>query len=112
MKMLEYTRMSGINVGFIDPDKVHQVTLKMNPKEMARNIIRFLKEQNFCNCILFPYNFGWESYSLVHIHICFLGIKCNWWVMNIKVDNGRVQVFDPLKRDMEEFRDMQDMHQE
>jgi hypothetical protein len=29
--------------------------------------------------------------------------------MNIEVDNGRVQVFDPLKRDMEQFHDMQDM---
>jgi hypothetical protein len=29
--------------------------------------------------------------------------------MNIEVDNGRVQVFDPLKRYMEQFRDMQDM---
>jgi hypothetical protein len=29
--------------------------------------------------------------------------------MNIEVDNGRIQVFDPLNRDMEQFRDMQDM---
>jgi hypothetical protein len=32
--------------------------------------------------------------------------------MKIEVDNGRVQVLDPLKRDIEEFRDMQDMLQE
>jgi hypothetical protein len=31
--------------------------------------------------------------------------------MKIEIDNGRVQVLDPLKRDMEQFRDMQDMLQ-
>jgi hypothetical protein len=31
--------------------------------------------------------------------------------MKIKIDNRRVQVLDPLKRDMEQFRDMQDMLQ-
>jgi hypothetical protein len=114
MKMLECTRTSVIIVGFIDPDKVHVHTLKMEPKETARNILRFLNEQHFCNSILFPYNFESESYSLVHIHICFLDIKCNWWVtdlyinmcmfhwilMKIEVDNGRVQVLDPLKKYM------------
>jgi hypothetical protein len=33
-------------------------------------------------------------------------------LMNIEIDNGRVQVLDPLKIDMEQFRDMQDMLQE
>jgi hypothetical protein len=32
--------------------------------------------------------------------------------MNIEIDNGRVQVLDPLRRDMEQFQDMQDMLQE
>jgi hypothetical protein len=32
-------------------------------------------------------------------------------LMKIEIDNGRVQVLDPLKRDMEQFRDMQDMLQ-
>jgi hypothetical protein len=32
--------------------------------------------------------------------------------MNIEVDNGRVEVLDPLRRDMEQFCDMQDMLQE
>jgi hypothetical protein len=31
--------------------------------------------------------------------------------MNIEIDNGRVQLLDPLRRDMEQFRDMQDMLQ-
>jgi hypothetical protein len=32
--------------------------------------------------------------------------------MNIEINNGRVEVLDPLRRDMEQFRDMQDMLQE
>jgi hypothetical protein len=31
--------------------------------------------------------------------------------MNVEVDSGRVQVFDPLNRDMVQFCDMQDMLQ-
>jgi hypothetical protein len=37
--------------------------------------------------------------------------RFHWILRNIEVDNGRVQVFDPLNRDMELFRDMQDMLQ-
>jgi hypothetical protein len=58
MKMLECTRTTAINVGLIDPDKVHIHMLKTKSKETARNILNFLKEQHFCNSILFPYNFG------------------------------------------------------
>jgi hypothetical protein len=29
--------------------------------------------------------------------------------MNIEIDNGRVQVLDPIRRDMEPFHNMQDM---
>jgi hypothetical protein len=35
-----------------------------------------------------------------------------WILFNIQVDNGRVVVLDPLRRDMEQFLDMQDMLQE
>jgi hypothetical protein len=35
-----------------------------------------------------------------------------WILFNIQVDNGRVEVLDPLRRDMEQFLDMQDMLQE
>jgi hypothetical protein len=41
--MLECTRTSAINVGFIDPDKVHIHTLKTKLKETACNILKFLK---------------------------------------------------------------------
>jgi hypothetical protein len=32
--------------------------------------------------------------------------------MKIEIDNGRVQVMDPLRRDMEQFHNMRDMLQE
>jgi hypothetical protein len=38
--------------------------------------------------------------------------RFHWILMKIEIDNRRVQVLDPLKRDMEQFRDMQDMLQE
>jgi hypothetical protein len=38
--------------------------------------------------------------------------RFHWILMNIEIDNGRVEVLDPLRRDMEQFRDMQDMLQE
>jgi hypothetical protein len=38
--------------------------------------------------------------------------RFHWILMNIEVDNGRVEVLDPLRRDMEQFRDMQDMLQQ
>ena len=113
------------SVGFIDPDKVHIYALTTKPDETAANLLRFLGEQNFCDHILFPYNFGWGSYYVLHIHFCLLDVKCNWWVtdvyinvcrfhwilLNIRVDKGIVEVMDPLKRPLEEFRSMQDMLQ-
>jgi hypothetical protein len=35
--------------------------------------------------------------------------RFHWILLNIEIDNGRVQVLDPIRRDMEQFRDMQDM---
>ena len=45
------------SVGFIDPDKVNIYSLMTKPDETADNLLRFLTEQNFCDHILFPYNF-------------------------------------------------------
>ena len=49
--------MTLYSVGFIDPDKVHIKTLTDKPEETQKNLLRFLTEQNFCDHILFPYNF-------------------------------------------------------
>ena len=57
MKMKECKRRSLFSVGFIDLDKVHIKTLMEKPDETTQNILRFLVEQNFCDNILFPYNF-------------------------------------------------------
>ena len=44
---------------------------------------------------------------------CFLINVCSfhWILLDIQIDKGRVEVMDPLKRDMEEFKSMQDMLQ-
>jgi hypothetical protein len=57
MKFLVYKSRNILNVGFIDPDKVHIKMLTDNPEEMEENLLRFLTDQNFCDHILFPYNF-------------------------------------------------------
>jgi len=57
MKILFCRSKNIINVGFIDPDKIHIETLKDKPQETEENLLTFLNEQNFCDHILFPYNF-------------------------------------------------------
>ena len=57
MKILFYKSKSILNVGFIDPDKIHIETLMTKPKETEENLLRSINEQNFCDHILFPYNF-------------------------------------------------------
>jgi hypothetical protein len=57
MKILVYKSRNILNVGFIDPNKVHIRTLTDNPEEMEENILRFLTDQNFVDHILSPYNF-------------------------------------------------------
>jgi hypothetical protein len=37
--------------------------------------------------------------------------RFHWILLDIQPDKGRVEVFDSLKKDMEEFRSMQDMLQ-
>jgi hypothetical protein len=34
--------------------------------------------------------------------------RFHWILMNIAIDNGRVEVLNPLRRDMEQFCDMLD----
>ena len=58
MKIEEWKRRKlKLQIGFIDPDKVHITTLTEYPEEMEENMLRFLTEQHFCDSILFPYNF-------------------------------------------------------
>jgi hypothetical protein len=57
MKILVSKSRNIINIGFIDPDKIHIRTLTDKPKEMEENLLRFLTDQNFYDHIMFPYNF-------------------------------------------------------
>lgn len=57
MKILDCKNRNILNIGFIDPDKIHIATLTDKPKETEENLLRFLTDQNFCDHILFPYNF-------------------------------------------------------
>ena len=57
MKNLDCESKNILNIGFIDPDKIHIATLTDKPKETEENLLRFLTDQNFCDHILFPYNF-------------------------------------------------------
>ena len=55
--MVECAHNKVYNVGFVDPDKVHNETVKLHPDQTVENLLRFLKEQDFCDSILFPYNY-------------------------------------------------------
>ena len=128
LKIIECRSNKMFNVGFVDPDKVHHDTVKNNAKETGGNLLRFIGEQSFCDSILFPYNYRWESYwSVVHIQFFLLDVKCNSWriyiyiyinmcsfhwiLLNIQVDKGIVEVRDPLSRGLEGFRDLQHLLQ-
>ena len=59
LKMLECKRDEITDIGFIDPDKIHEVTIE-NPlynKDTPKILLRFLKRQRDKKEILFPYNF-------------------------------------------------------
>ena len=50
-----------IKVGFVDPDKVHNDTVRDNPGETENNLLRFFTNQKDRDSILFPYNYRSES---------------------------------------------------
>ena len=60
MKIRE-CRMGGIwDIGFIDPDKVHEVTVEspLYVQDTEDRLLTFFKRQSTKKEILFPYNFG------------------------------------------------------
>jgi hypothetical protein len=57
----ECKKFSFLNVGFIDPDKVHINTVTYKPAETENNLLRFLLSQQDRDLILFPYNYRSES---------------------------------------------------
>ena len=57
MKIMHCKNKHILNVGFIDQDKIHIKTLTTKPEETEENLLRSIHEQNYCDHILFPYNF-------------------------------------------------------
>ena len=57
MKMLDCKREGISDIGFIDPDKVHEVNIQDKPKEVKETLLRCFKGQRNKKEILFPYNF-------------------------------------------------------
>ena len=57
MKILECKKEGIWDIGFIDPDKVHEVTVEMCAKDTRATLLRFLKRQHTRKEILLPYNF-------------------------------------------------------
>ena len=57
--MLECKRDEIMDIGFIDPDKIHEVTIEdpIHNKDTPETLLRFLKRQRDKKEILFPYNF-------------------------------------------------------
>ena len=125
MKSLECKRKGIFNTGFIDPYRVNEQMFDDFPADTERNLLKYLVNQEYKSKILFPYNFGWECYCLVHIHFCLLDVRCNWWVTDVYInvrsfhfilliiepDFGRVYVMDSLKKEHKEFQSMIDMLQ-
>ena len=57
MKMLECRRGELYDIGFIDPNTVHEVTVREYAKDTEDNLLRFLQKQANKEEIFFPYNF-------------------------------------------------------
>ena len=57
MKMLECRRGGLYDIGFIDPNTVHEVTVREYAKDTEDNLLRFLQKQANKEEIFFPYNF-------------------------------------------------------
>lgn len=57
MKKLEYKRGKLLSLGFIDPNTVHEVTVRDFAKDTEDNMVMFLVKQANKEDIFFPYNF-------------------------------------------------------
>jgi hypothetical protein len=57
MKILECKRGQIYDIGFINPNTIHEVTVQMNAKDTEKILLRALIEQQNKREILFPYNF-------------------------------------------------------
>ncbi|KAG2623259.1 hypothetical protein PVAP13_3KG046554 [Panicum virgatum] len=89
MKMQE-CRKSGIyNVGFMDPNVIHEESVCQYPNRTENNILMSLKGQHDRTFILFPYNFDFH-----------------WILLVIEIDRSRVNVWDSLKKPLELYQNL------
>ena len=57
MKMYEMRKEGVFGIGFIDPNTIHEVTVKHNTEFAEKLLLKSLRELHAQEHILFPYNF-------------------------------------------------------
>ena len=57
MKILAGKNERIYDIGFIDPNTIHEVTINNHANDTKVLLLRFLKEHMYKSEILFPYNF-------------------------------------------------------
>ena len=55
---LEECKKNIYDVGFIDPHIINVYVLERYPKDVEKNLYKFLTKQQLKSQILFPYHFG------------------------------------------------------
>ncbi|KAK1631148.1 hypothetical protein QYE76_005463 [Lolium multiflorum] len=89
MKKLECKRGKLLPLGFIDPDTVHEVTVRDFAKDTEDNMVMFLVKQANKEEIFFPYNFKFHFILLI-----------------IDLHKGVVKVMDSKRKEYAEWADM------
>ena len=59
MKMQEYRKSGIYNVGFMDPNVIHEESVHQYPNRAENNIVMSLEGKHDRTFILLPYNFEW-----------------------------------------------------
>jgi len=77
------------NVGFFDPDIIHEKSLALNPGDIVNVIYRGLRKNSMCPFILLPYNH--------HFH---------WILLCIRIEEHKVLVYDSLRQDKSKYQDL------
>ncbi|RLM69144.1 hypothetical protein C2845_PM17G13160 [Panicum miliaceum] len=77
------------NVGFMDPDIIHEKSVHKWPNKTLNNIFMVLDGQNTCEFILLPYNFDFH-----------------WILLCIEIDKSRVVMFDCKRTSTAKYQDL------
>jgi len=56
MEIQKCRRSSIYDVGFVDPRRISEEMILMNPEETYGNLYKYIKKQNYYDSILIPYN--------------------------------------------------------